>query len=225
MSNIDVIAIDGPVASGKGSVSAGVARALGFHVLDSGALYRLTGLSCVLNGVSLNDEEAVTQTAKNLKPLFKDGLIFLEGKDVTDAIRTEEAGLNASKIAAYPAVRKALFELQRSSAVAPGLVADGRDMGSVVFPDACLKIFLTASAESRAQRRYNQLKEKGISSNIGDLVSDLKERDRRDMERSVAPLKPAEGARILDSSHLTLQETIDQVLRWYQESRASRGLK
>ena len=137
-----------------------------------------------------------------------------------DAIRTEEVGLNASKIAAYPGVRKALFELQRRSAVAPGLVADGRDMGSVVFPEARLKIFLTASAESRAKRRYNQLKEKGISSNIDDLVSDLKDRDRRDMERSVAPLKPAEGARILDSSGLTLQETIDLVLAWYRESKA-----
>lgn len=222
MNKIEVIAIDGPVASGKGSVSAGVAKALGFHVLDSGALYRLTGLACSLKHVSLDDEAAVTEVARNLKPLFKDEQIFLDGKDVTDAIRTEEAGLNASKIAAYPQVRKALFELQRGSAVAPGLVADGRDMGSVVFPDASLKIFLTASAESRAQRRYNQLKEKGISSNIGDLVSDLKERDRRDMERSVAPLKPAEGARILDSSNLTLQETIDTVLRWYQESRAAK---
>ena len=138
---------------------------------------------------------------------------------MTDAIRTEKVGLSASKIAAYPGVRKALFELQRRSAVAPGLVADGRDMGSVVFPEARLKIFLTASAESRAKRRYNQLKEKGISSNIDDLVSDLKDRDRRDMERSVAPLKPAEEARILDSSDLTLQETIDQVLAWYRESK------
>lgn len=220
MSQVDVIAIDGPVASGKGSVSSGVAKVLGFHVLDSGALYRLTTLACMNQGMDLGDAAAAEKVARLLKPLFKDGKIYLEGKDVTDAIRTEEVGLNASKIAAYPGVRKALFELQRRSAVEPGLVADGRDMGSVVFPEARLKIFLTASAESRAKRRYNQLKEKGISSNIDDLVSDLKDRDRRDMERSVAPLKPAEGARILDSSDLTLQETIDQVLAWYRESKA-----
>ena len=218
MSQVDVIAIDGPVASGKGSVSSGVAKVLGFHVLDSGALYRLTALACMNQGMELGDAAAAEKVARLLKPLFKDGKIYLEGKDVTDAIRTEEVGLNASKIAAYPGVRKALFELQRRSAVEPGLVAD--DMGSVVFPEARLKIFLTASAESRAKRRYNQLKEKGISSNIDDLVSDLKDRDRRDMERSVAPLKPAEGARILDSSDLTLQETIDQVLAWYRESKA-----
>ena len=220
MSQVDVIAIDGPVASGKGSVSSGVAKVLGFHVLVSGALYRLTALACMNQGMDLGDAAAAEKVARLLKPLFKDGKIYLEGKDVTDAIRTEEVGLNASKIAAYPGVRKALFELQRRSAVEPGLVADGRDMGSVVFPEARLKIFLTASAESRAKRRYNQLKEKGISSNIDDLVSDLKDRDRRDMERSVAPLKPAEGARILDSSDLTLQETIDQVLAWYRESKA-----
>lgn len=220
MSQVDVIAIDGPVASGKGSVSSGVAKVLGFHVLDSGAFYRLTALACMNQGMDLGDAAAAEKVARLLKPLFKDGKIYLEGKDVTDAIRTEEVGLNASKIAAYPGVRKALFELQRRSAVEPGLVADGRDMGSVVFPEARLKIFLTASAESRAKRRYNQLKEKGISSNIDDLVSDLKDRDRRDMERSVAPLKPAEGARILDSSDLTLQETIDQVLAWYRESKA-----
>lgn len=189
-------------------------------MLDSGALYRLTALACMNQGMDLGDAAAAEKVARLLKPLFKDGKIYLEGKDVTDAIRTEEVGLNASKIAAYPGVRKALFELQRRSAVEPGLVADGRDMGSVVFPEARLKIFLTASAESRAKRRYNQLKEKGISSNIDDLVSDLKDRDRRDMERSVAPLKPAEGARILDSSDLTLQETIDQVLAWYRESKA-----
>mgnify|MGYP000870361455 CR=1 FL=1 len=204
MSQVDVIAIDGPVASGKGSVSSGVAKVLGFHVLDSGALYRLTALACMNQGMDLGDAAAAEKVARLLKPLFKDGKIYLEGKDVTDAIRTEEVGLNASKIAAYPGVRKALFELQRR----------------VVFPEARLKIFLTASAESRAKRRYNQLKEKGISSNIDDLVSDLKDRDRRDMERSVAPLKPAEGARILDSSDLTLQETIDQVLAWYRESKA-----
>ena len=216
---VDVIAIDGPVASGKGSVSAGVAKALAFNVLDSGALYRLTGLAACKKGIDLSDAEAVTKVAQEMEPVFSDGRIFLDGEEVTDAIRTEIAGLNASKIAVYPAVREALFQLQRRSAKAPGLVADGRDMGSVVFPDAVLKIFLTASPEARAKRRHNQLKEKGIDSNIHDLVSDLRERDRRDTERAVAPLKPAEGARILDSSDLTLEETVAQVLSWYREIR------
>lgn len=213
---IPVITIDGPVASGKGSVSSGVAKALGFNVLDSGALYRLTAYKALKNSVDLENEPAVCAIAQGLDPLFKDGKIFLDSEDVTDKIRQEIVGVSASKIAVYPSVRKALFNLQRQSAKAPGLVADGRDMGSVVFPDADLKIFLTASAESRAKRRYNQLKEKGIPSNITDLVVDLKERDRRDMERSTAPLKPAEGALILDSSDLTLQQTIDQVLEWYR---------
>lgn len=219
MQKISVITIDGPVASGKGSVSAAVANALGFHVLDSGALYRLTALACLESRTDLSDESAVAAIAVSLNPKFEDGKIFLKGQDVTDLIREEEIGLAASRIAAYPTVRKALFDLQRSSAKAPGLVADGRDMGSVVFPEADLKIFLTASAESRAERRYKQLKEKGIDSKLAALVSDLRDRDRRDTERSVAPLKPADGARILDSSDLTLEETVQKVLQWYRESR------
>ena len=155
-----------------------------------------------------------------MKAVFKGGKILLEGEDVTDAIRQEEVGLAASKVAVHPKVRKALFKLQREYAQAPGLVADGRDMGSVVFPEATLKIFLTASAEARAKRRYNQLKEKGIHSNIADLVKDLKERDERDLKRSVAPLVPAPGAKILDSSDLTLEETINQVLEWYRGTEA-----
>ena len=215
MSQVDVIAIDGPVASGKGSVSSGVAKVLGFHVLDSGALYRLTALACMNQGMDLGDAAAAEKVARLLKPLFKDGKIYLEGKDVTDAIRTEEVGLNASKIAAYPGVRKALFELQRRSAVEPGLVADGRDMGSIIFPDAELKIFLTASAEARAHRRYKQLIEKGIDVTLDNLVKEMKERDLRDMRRAHAPLAPAEGAKILDSSFLTIQETVDKILYWW----------
>lgn len=218
--NIPIITIDGPVASGKGSVSAGVAKVLGFNVLDSGSLYRLTAYAALKQQKHLEDEEQIEQTAVNLKAVFNDGKILLEGEDVTDAIRQEEVGLAASKVAVHPKVRKALFKLQRDYAQAPGLVADGRDMGSVVFPEAALKIFLTASAEARAKRRYNQLKEKGIHSNIADLVKDLKERDERDLKRSVAPLVPAPGARILDSSDLTLEETINQVLEWYRGTEA-----
>lgn len=218
--NIPIITIDGPVASGKGSVSAGVAKVLGFNVLDSGSLYRLTAYAALKQQKHLDDEEQIEQTAVNLKAVFNDGKILLEGEDVTDAIRQEEVGLAASKVAVHPKVRKALFKLQRDYAQAPGLVADGRDMGSVVFPEATLKIFLTASAEARAKRRYNQLKEKGIHSNIADLVKDLKERDERDLKRSVAPLVPAPGARILDSSDLTLDETINQVLEWYRGTEA-----
>lgn len=218
--NIPIITIDGPVASGKGSVSAGVAKVLGFNVLDSGSLYRLTAYAALQQQKPLEDEEQIKQTAVNLKAVFKGGKILLEGEDVTDAIRQEEVGLAASKVAVHPKVRKALFKLQREYAQAPGLVADGRDMGSVVFPEATLKIFLTASAEARAKRRYNQLKEKGIHSNIADLVKDLKERDERDLKRSVAPLVPAPGAKILDSSDLTLEETINQVLEWYRGTGA-----
>ena len=218
--NIPIITIDGPVASGKGSVSAGVAKVLGFNVLDSGSLYRLTAYAALQQQKPLEDEEQIKQTAVNLKAVFKGGKILLEGEDVTDAIRQEEVGLAASKVAVHPKVRKALFKLQREYAQAPGLVADGRDMGSVVFPEATLKIFLTASAEARAKRRYNQLKEKGSHSNIADLVKDLKERDERDLKRSVAPLVPAPGAKILDSSDLTLEETINQVLEWYRGTEA-----
>ncbi|MCD8339029.1 MAG: (d)CMP kinase, partial [Burkholderiales bacterium] len=185
---VDVITIDGPVASGKGAVSDGVAKALGFHVLDSGALYRLTALEVLNQKIDHDNAEACAQVARNLKPLFSGGNIFLDGKDVTNAIRAEEVGLLASKVATYPAVREALFALQRNAAVPPGLVADGRDMGTVIFPNALLKIFLTASAESRAERRYKQLKEKGIDSNIHALVADLKARDERDTTRSASPL-------------------------------------
>ena len=218
MDPVEIITIDGPVASGKGSVSSGVARALGFHVLDSGSLYRLIAYKCLKKGIAPTDLIQAEAVARSLEPEFVNGRILLDGEDVTDGIRAEEVGLAASKVAAIPGVRQALFEVQRDFARLPGLVADGRDMGSVVFPEARLKVFLTASAEARAKRRYNQLREKGISSNIADLVRDLKERDERDMKRSVAPLVPPEGARILDSSDLTLEQTIDQVLEWYREN-------
>lgn len=217
---VEIIAIDGPVASGKGSVSSRVAKALGFHVLDSGSLYRLTAYSALKHGTDLSDEEAVEKIVLALSPVFESGKIFLDGEDVTEAIREEDVGIAASKVAVHPLVRKALFQVQRSYAKAPGLVADGRDMGSVVFPEATLKIFLTASAEARAKRRYNQLKGKGINSNISDLVKDLRERDERDLKRAVAPLVPATGARILDSSDLTLDETVNQVLEWYNGTKA-----
>ncbi len=218
--SVDVIAIDGPVASGKGAVSSKVAQALGFHVLDSGALYRLTAYSVLEQGVDPADEERCAAVAESLDPVFSQEKILLRGKDVTNLIREEKIGLTASKIATFPKVRKALFELQRKSAQAPGLVADGRDMGTVVFPDAQLKVFLTASAEARAKRRYNQLNEKGIHSNIDNLVADLKERDARDMNRPVAPLAPAPDAQVLDSSDLTLEETISKVLEWYHRAKA-----
>ena len=181
MDKIPVITIDGPTASGKGTVASRVAQALGFHYLDSGALYRLTAYKTLKQGVDLTDEPAVAQLAAALKPIFKNGKITLDGEDVTDKIRAEAAGIAASKVAALEAVREALLNVQKEARIEPGLVADGRDMGSVIFPDATLKVFLTASAEARAQRRFNQLKEKGIIANIDTLTQDLRERDRRDM--------------------------------------------
>ncbi len=214
---IPVITIDGPTASGKGTVAARVADALGFSYLDSGALYRLTAYASLKAELDLADESAIEAVAQALAPEFKGGRILLGDEDVTDKIRLEAVGVAASKVAALPRVREQLVELQKRCRVAPGLVADGRDMGSVIFPDATLKVFLTASAQARAERRFNQLKEKGITANITTLTRDLEERDRRDMERAVSPLAPAEGAKILDSSNLTVEETVDQVLVWYKE--------
>lgn len=216
MDKIPVITIDGPTASGKGTVASRVAQALGFHYLDSGALYRLTAYKTLKQGVDLSDEPAVAQLAAALKPVFKNGKITLDGEDVTDKIRAEAVGIAASKVAALEAVREALLNVQKEARIEPGLVADGRDMGSVIFPDATLKVFLTASAEARAQRRFNQLKEKGIIANIDTLTQDLRERDRRDMQRTVSPLAPASDAKILDSSSLTIEETVNQVLTWYK---------
>lgn len=215
---IDVIAIDGPTASGKGTIAQRVARALGFHYLDSGALYRLTALTCLKAGIALDDEAACACAAGAMEPVFDMGRILLAGEDVTDAIRAEEVGVAASRVAALPAVRAALTALQKASRRAPGLVADGRDMASVIFPDAKLKVFLTASAEARANRRFKQLIDKGFSANLADLTRDLLERDRRDRERTVSPCVPAPGALVLDSSELTVEETVDRVLAWWHAS-------
>ena len=213
---IPVITIDGPTASGKGTVASRVATALGFDYLDSGALYRLSAYKALKNHLDLADEETLARVAGDLNPRFKDGRIELDGEDVTDKIRAEEVGVAASKVAALPKVREALLDVQKRARRLPGLVADGRDMGSVIFPDAPLKVFLTASAKARAQRRFNQLKEKGIIANINTLTRDLEERDRRDIERAVCPLAPAKDAKILDSSELTIEATVQQVLDWYE---------
>jgi len=220
--SVPVIAIDGPTASGKGTIAHRVATQLGWHVLDSGALYRLTALACARHGVVATDVAGVARQAGALDVRF-DTRVWLEGDDVTDAIRQEAIGVLASQVAALPPVRDALLVRQRAFRQAPGLVADGRDMGTVVFPDACLKVFLVASAQARAERRHKQLMEKGISANIRDLSEDLQARDARDMQRQVAPLKPAPEAFILDSSDLGIDETVQQVLEWYRSVAQSRG--
>ena len=212
-----VITIDGPTASGKGTVAARVAEALGFALLDSGALYRLTALAANQSGTSLMDEAALAALAVGLDVRFAGEQILLGGKDVTDLIRAEQIGVAASKIAALPAVRAALIERQHAFLKTPGLVADGRDMGTVIFPQARLKVFLTASVEARADRRYKQLIGKGFPANIFDLLQDLRERDARDTNRAVAPLKPAEGAHVLDTSSMTIETAVAQVLAWYRE--------
>jgi cytidylate kinase len=208
-----VLTIDGPTASGKGTIAQRVAGALGFHYLDSGALYRLTALAALRAGVALDDAPALAALAVRLPLSFgADGVVLLGGEDVTDAIRAEAVGSGASRLAVHPGVRAALLGLQRGFRRPPGLVADGRDMGTVVFPDAQLKVFLTATAESRADRRYKQLIEKGISANLPGLLQDLRERDARDASRAVAPLAPAEGALVLDSTGLSVEQTARQVL-------------
>ena len=218
-SNIPVIAIDGPTASGKGTVAHKVADRLGFHYLDSGALYRLTALMALRRDTPLTDEHALAKIAEHLPASFTGGEILLANENVTHAIRAEEVGNMASKIAALPAVRQALFSLQLGFRKPPGLVADGRDMGTVIFPHARLKVFLTASVEARAQRRYKQLIDKGFSASMQDLLSDLQARDDRDTNRAIAPLIPAEGAFILDTSNMTADEAIDEVLRQYAQVR------
>jgi cytidylate kinase len=216
-SPIPVIAIDGPTASGKGTVAHRVADRLGFHYLDSGALYRLTALSALRHEVALNDEHAIAKLAEKLPCRFEGDQVFLAQDNVSAAIRAEEVGNTASRIAAFPTVRRALAGLQLGFRKAPGLVADGRDMGTVLFPHATLKIFLTASVEARAQRRYKQLIDKGFSANMADLLKDLKERDERDSNRAVAPLKPAEDANLLDTSDITADEAVERVVQWYAE--------
>jgi 3-phosphoshikimate 1-carboxyvinyltransferase/cytidylate kinase len=224
ISNAPVIAIDGPSASGKGTVAQRVAEKLGFHYLDSGALYRLVALAALRSGVDLADEETLSNIANRLDVVFEGAEIRFQNEDVTNAIRAEACSNAASKIAAYPGVRTALLGRQREFRQVPGLVADGRDMGSVVFPGAILKIFLTASAETRAQRRYKQLMEKGIDANIATLLQDIRERDARDSNRTVAPLQQGANTHLLDTTSLNITEAVDSVLKQYTEVCAKEHL-
>ncbi len=211
-----VITIDGPTASGKGTVAALVAAKLGFHLLDSGALYRLAALASLRYDVAPDEPDALVALVDDLHITFREGLAQLDGVDVSDEIRAEAIGNRASAIAVHQPVRAALVARQRAFRKQPGLVADGRDMGTVIFPDAALKVFLTASVEARAARRYKQLIQKGFSANMDDLLRDLRERDARDTNRAAAPLKPAADAKLLDTSQLSIDEAVDQVVQWYQ---------
>jgi len=213
-----VIAIDGPTASGKGTVASLVAEKLGFHYLDSGALYRLVALASEKQGIDVKNAPELALLVPKLLISFKYGKIFLNGQDVTEAIRSESMGLRASALAIHPELRSALVGLQRSFRQPPGLVADGRDMASVIFPDAILKVFLTATATARAERRYKQLIAKGISAKLSDLLQDLQERDARDSSRGVAPLLVADGAKVLETSDLSIDQAVKTVLDWHQSS-------
>jgi 3-phosphoshikimate 1-carboxyvinyltransferase len=210
--------VDGPTASGKGTLAAETARRLGYHYLDSGALYRITALAALRAGLALDTahEPAIADLARTLPVRFEDGLVLLAGEDVSDAIRTEEAGMNASRVSALPAVRTALVALQHGFRRLPGLVADGRDMGTVIFPDAPMKVFLTASAAKRAERRHKQLISKGVAVTIDGLRADLEARDARDSQRAVAPLKPAHDALLLDNSEQSIEQSVAQVLAWWE---------
>ena len=215
---IPVIAIDGPTASGKGTVAQQVADRLGYHYLDSGALYRLVGLASHQRGVSTSSESELIPIAEKLNVIFQGGRVILDGEDVSDLIRQEAMGKRASEVAIHPGVRQALVARQHAFRQQPGLVADGRDMASVIFTDAVTKVFLTASAEARAERRYKQLIAKGFSANIDILLQDLRDRDARDANRSQAPLKAVEGAHHLDTTSMTIEEAVNQVLKWHQAS-------
>ncbi|MPS48092.1 (d)CMP kinase [Methylobacillus sp.] len=219
-SAVPVIAIDGPSASGKGTVAQRVAKALGYHYLDSGAIYRIAALAALRRGISWQDEAALAKMAQELDICFLDGEIYLDGEIITEAVRTEEISRGASEVAVHPALRRALLNLQQSFRKAPGLVADGRDMATVVFPDAQTKIFLTASAEVRAERRYKQLIEKGIHANLAEILQDLQTRDARDSQRAVAPLQKSESARLLETSDLSIDQAVEAILDY---SRADAG--
>ena len=226
--HVPVICIDGPTASGKGTLATEVARALGYHVLDSGALYRLVGLAAERANLSTDSADladsahatSVAHLARHMKVAFADGKVWLDGNDVTQALREERAGMAASRVSALLPVREALLQLQRDCRALPGLVADGRDMGTVVFPDAPLKVFLTASAEKRAERRHAQLISRGEKAILQDLLQALQARDTQDMSRTHAPLKPAEDALLLDNSLQTIDESVAQVLSWWQSKQA-----
>ena len=219
MTIIDVITIDGPTASGKGTVAHKVADALSFHLLDSGALYRLVALASDRAGVDVGDVDTLAKIALRLDVKFGPDRVWLEGEEVSQLIRREAIGNRASALAVHQPVRDALTALQRGFRKLPGLVADGRDMGTVIFPEARLKVFLTASVEARARRRYKQLIDKGISANIEDLLRDLEARDARDRSRAAAPLRPAEDAQRLDTSEMTVDEAVAQVLEWFAAVR------
>lgn len=224
--HVPVLAIDGPGGAGKGTISRLVAGRLGWHLLDSGALYRLAALDAIQRGVPLDAEAALARLASHLDTRFQFSgdqvQVLLNGVDVTDAIRSETTGDGASRVAALPGVRTALIQRQRHFRQPPGLVADGRDMGAVVFPDADLKVFLTASVGERARRRHKQLKDKGIDVSLSDLSKDMVERDRRDSERSIAPLKPSDDARILDTTGMEIPDVVAVVLRWASEKNVPR---
>jgi cytidylate kinase len=217
-----VIAIDGPAASGKGTIAWNVARALGYHYLDSGSLYRLIALQALERAIDPADAPALVALCPRLDISFRGGRGMLEGRDVADSLRTEDVSSVASRIAVHPSLRSALIERQRAFRVPPGLVAEGRDMGTVVFPDAQLKVFLTASAEQRAERRHKQLITKGISVTIQGLLRDIRERDARDSTRAAAPLVPARDAVILDTTDLSIAEVTDAVLAFHRERAGAR---
>lgn len=221
--DIPVIAIDGPSASGKGTVARLVARQLGFHFLDSGALYRLVALAASRQGASLDDAAALARVAAELDVRFGDEDVWLGESLVSDEIRSEAVATGASRVAALPGVRAALLQRQRAFRRPPGLVADGRDMGSTVFPDAVLKIFLTASPEERARRRYKQLMGKGMCANLFDILQDMKQRDVRDSGRSVAPLQMCADASLLDTTALTIAEAVSEVVARYREAVSHRA--
>ena len=220
-SAIPVICVDGPTASGKGTLASVLAQTLGYHFLDSGSLYRITALAALQAGLTLDEahEASITELIPRMGIQFSGDRVLLDGADVSEAIRTEEAGMNASKVSVLPQVRQALVALQHNFRQLPGLVADGRDMGTVIFPEAPLKVFLTASAEQRAARRYKQLISKGVSTTLPSLRADLEARDARDSSRSVAPLKPAQDARLLDNSDLTIEKSVNLVLDWWQSKQ------
>ncbi len=225
---INVITVDGPSGVGKGTLALALAKRLGWHYLDSGALYRVLGLSAEQKKIALDDEENLAQEAAKLAVRFGADdaevdanlgvRVFLEGIEVTQEIRTETAGNRASKVAKFPKVREALLQRQRDFAVAPGVIADGRDMGTVVFPNAPLKLFLTANAEERAKRRYNQLIQKGEDASIPALQQEIEERDLRDSQRVVAPLRPAEDAKVLDTTGIGIDAVLDTTLTWVKEA-------
>ncbi|NIP13274.1 MAG: (d)CMP kinase [Pseudomonadales bacterium] len=224
MSLAPVITVDGPSGSGKGTLASLLADRLGWHLLDSGALYRIVGAEAVSRGLVLDDEPAIASMAAGLDIRFEGERVLVDGADLTRTIRTEAVSSAASEVAALEGVRRAILDLQRAMRRAPGLVADGRDMGTVVFPEAELKVYLEASPEVRAERRYNQLKNKGLSVNLRALLASIRERDERDMRRAVSPLRPAQDAILVDSTELTIEEVLDRVLTEAKTRGLAKGI-